>query len=350
MPDKDRSQREASRAFTDARYDGVAIEPEAAPDCISGASFLVLTNYYEPEPTGSAPPITDLCRWLAAENADVSVVTTRPSYPARRVFPGYIAGERDSETLSGVHVRRLPTLVLVTSGMVSRLIGEASFALSALFHAATQSPIPSRYIIAVCPSILTVIVANSFRAEGGRLTAIVHDVQSGLAQALDFPGAIGISKRLAKLEAWALNRCDSIITLSSDMEQVLRRQGVMCPIEVIPPQVDVSEFQDSRRPLGAPPLILYSGNFGRKQGLGQLVELAGVLAARGVEGRVVLRGAGSEREALDKAISARGLTNIILEPLSPRASCRSASQRVLSTSCRRIPEAPTSQCQARSSP
>jgi colanic acid biosynthesis glycosyl transferase WcaI len=65
--------------------------------------------------------------------------------------------------------------------------------------------------------------------------------------------------------------------------------------------------------------LMYSGNLGRKQGLGQIIELAQTLQQRGAPVRIVLRGEGAMRLELAQAIERRKLSNISLEPLAPRS-------------------------------
>jgi colanic acid biosynthesis glycosyl transferase WcaI len=70
--------------------------------------------------------------------------------------------------------------------------------------------------------------------------------------------------------------------------------------------------------------VLYSGNLGRKQGLGQVVELARELAARRSDIEIVLRGNGSQATELCAEIARLGLTNIRLSELQPNEALGTA--------------------------
>lgn len=303
---------------------GLGQTPAAAPDLAAsgadpqGADVLILSNYYHPEPTGSAPPISDLSFWFAENGADVKVLTARPSYPLGRVFEGYRSGERDVETFRGVKTRRLAAHVAANRGLVGRLRGELSFLMAAIAARAAGRTAPAQHVICVCPSTFTVAAAPLFRRRGGRLLCIVHDIQSGLAAALGF-GLGGFAVRgLRAFEAWAINRCDVVLALSEGMRAELLRLGVKRPIVVIPPQVDVREITPSPEPAATPPRLVYSGNLGRKQGLDQVLDLAEELLRRGAEAQILIRGEGSERPELEALAARRNLTNVVFADLARR--------------------------------
>jgi colanic acid biosynthesis glycosyl transferase WcaI len=121
---------------------------------------------------------------------------------------------------------------------------------------------------------------------------------------------------LQALERFALNRSDHIIVLSDHMRDVLRRQGVKRPIDVIPIWVDLKHIFPLPRREG-PPVVLYSGNLGRKQGWDQLTAMVGILRDRRPDIRVVIRGSGSRIEVLQEEIKQRQLDNVTLESLLP---------------------------------
>lgn len=277
-------------------------------------SLLVLSNYFHPEPTGSAPPITDLSLWLAENGLHPDVLAARPSYPKNAVYEGYEAGQRDREDFNGVNVRRVPSFVAKSRGVVGRLLSETSFAWAALAGRERRY----KGVICVCPSVFVVAIAPSFVQRGGKVVAIVHDIQSGLAANLKFGLGGLMTAVLRGLEAWSLNRCDGLIALSPAMASELRDLGVKAPISVIPPQVNVREIRPTGLPTGGRALVAYSGNLGRKQGLDQVLSLAAELLRRGSTIDILIRGEGSERAGLEAQVLAEGLTNVRFADLAPR--------------------------------
>ncbi|WP_297695412.1 glycosyltransferase family 4 protein [Phenylobacterium sp.] len=290
----------------------------ADPESLRGADILILSAYYHPEPTGSAPPITDLSFWLAKNGADVRVLTGRPSYPARRVFEGYRRGERDTEQLNEVAVRRLGHYVSESPGLLGRFATEFSLLARLAAARALGGAKPARHVICVCPSVFVVAAAGLFRRRGGRVLCIVHDIQSGLGRSLGFKAANLVLGPLRAVEMRAYNGCDVLVALSDEMADELRRLGVSRPIVVLPPQIDIGELTPLPEPADEAPALLYSGNLGRKQGLDQVLALAGALQARGSRARIVIRGQGSERAELERQAAADGLTNVAFEDLAPR--------------------------------
>ena len=63
------------------------------------------------------------------------------------------------------------------------------------------------------------------------------------------------------------------------------------------------------------PVLLYSGNLGRKQGLDQLLDLAAILGLERPDVRLLIRGNGSRETMLMDSVKERGLDNIAFEPL-----------------------------------
>ncbi len=276
--------------------------------------MLILSNYFHPEPTGSAPPISDLAAWAGENGFRPDVITARPSYPFSEVYSGYEDGQKDADAYHGARVRRVASFIPRSRGLIGRLVGELSFALAALAGR------KRRYngVVCVCPSIFVVFFAPFFRKKAGRVVVIVHDIQSGLAQSLKFKGAGPILSVLRVFEAWSLNRCDHLVALTAEMAGELRKLGVHRPIDILPPQVDVREIVPQPEPAGQTPILLYSGNLGRKQGLDQILTLARSLMDRHIPAVVHVRGRGSERAELEAEAQKMALTNVHFSDLADR--------------------------------
>src|SRR3546814_12119376 len=69
---------------------------------------LMVTQYYWPEPIGSAPYCTDLAEWLAVAGWDVRVFTCRPHYPEGVVPARYASRDLDTPDRRGVAVHPVP--------------------------------------------------------------------------------------------------------------------------------------------------------------------------------------------------------------------------------------------------
>jgi colanic acid biosynthesis glycosyl transferase WcaI len=249
----------------------------------------------------------------------VRVLTSRPHYPGVEVHPEYRRGRRDRERLDGVTVDRVPTLVPRAGSSVQRMAAEAWFLCHGLAALATGRIRRSTVVLSLCPSILAVLVGTLARRRGGRHIALVHDIQSGLAQGLGLVNGGRLPQLLRRVETAVLNRADVVIVLSDEMRRKLQAQGVRTAIEVLPIWIDTDAIYPMPAPDDGPPTLLYSGNLGRKQGLSQVIDLAALLHERRPEIRIVLRGDGNRAEVLGQEAVARNLHNIEFRTLLPPA-------------------------------
>jgi colanic acid biosynthesis glycosyl transferase WcaI len=284
----------------------------------AGLDVLVLAQYYRPEPIGSAPYCADLAEWLAARGGRVEVLTNRPYYPGTAVLAEYRAGGRDRETLDGVSIVRVAPVVPGKGGVVERLRADLAFFWRG-FRALRGGRLGRHpAVVSFCPSVFAVVLGRLATPAGGRHIAVVHDIQSGLAEGLGFPGAALFVHVLRLVEGWALNRADAVVALSAEMGKQIERLGVTRPILVLPIWVDPTAITPMPDDRARAPTLLYSGNLGRKQGLPIVLDLAERVARRRSDVRVRVRGAGYQAEALLTEARRRRLDNIDFVPLVPK--------------------------------
>lgn len=279
--------------------------------------LLVVSQFYRPEPIGTPFYVTDMANWFAAHGGDVTVLTGRPYYPEFRLKPGYEAGQRDRETIDGVSIVRLPTLVPTQGRAAQRILSEANFLLRATTALIAGKTRRGRHVISFAPSVLAVLAGALATRHGGRHVAVVHDIQSGLAAGLGMLGSGALLRLIRAAERYCLNRADHLVVLSEQMRDALLNLGIKRPIDIIPIWVDTGQINPLPRPEGVPPTILYGGNLGRKQGLEQLLDLAEVLRDERPDIRILIRGGGSQEEPLKASAQLRELPNLRFEPLLP---------------------------------
>jgi colanic acid biosynthesis glycosyl transferase WcaI len=281
--------------------------------------ILFITRYYWPELIGSAPFSSDIAEWLARHGRQVEVLSGLPHYPTSEVFPAYRDGRCRREAVNGVEVERLGVAAPRGSSTLWRIVNELEFLLKGLLALVGGRVRRRKVVLTLCPSILCVALGLLARQRGGTCVAVVHDIQSGLAQG---PGMVGGGGRLAGLMRWCeravLNRTDQIVVLSLEMQDKLRRIGVSAPIEVMSIWVDTDQIRPSTPAAHSRVQVLYSGNLGRKQGLRQVVALAEQLASRRPEIDIIVRGNGSQAKDLATEISVRQLDNVQLLSVQPQ--------------------------------
>ena len=278
-------------------------------------AVLLISQFYRPEVLGSAPYCADMAEHLVQGGAQVSVLTTFPHYPEPQAFDR--SKFQEHEKVNGVTVRRVPSLVPAGRGALQRILVELSFFLSGLWALIRGKTNRSAIVIALCPSILSVALGKIARRRRGRLIAVVHDIQSGLASGLGLVASPMIHNAMRFCERAILNRADLVVVLSWEMKVELRRIGVVRPIEIVPIWVDTEVITPGPERTDGSPRLLYSGNLGRKQGLDQLLSMAKDLQAARPEVEIIFRGSGGERTAVQTKVANLGLQNIHFDDLLP---------------------------------
>lgn len=287
----------------------------------------MVTQFYWPEPIGSAPYCTDLAEWLTVAGWNVRVFTSRPHYPEGVVPEAYASGTLDRQQRQGVDIDRVPPWRPDRRGALGRMLGEFAFLGRGLWATATGRLPRSQHVVSLCPSVLAVLLGRIACRRGGHHVALVHDIQSGLAAGLGMVGGRGLLAAMRWLERRVLNGVDVIFVLSEQMRRMLVEQGVTAPIQVLPIWVDAAAIQPIEHAVNGTVTALYSGNLGRKQGLDQVIELATILQRRQAAVRIVVRGKGGEAGRLIEEVARRGLSNVEFLPLVPLAElARSLSE------------------------
>lgn len=281
--------------------------------------LLIVSQFYWPEPTGSAPLVTDIAKWFVENGYEVTVLTSRPFYPPNRSYAEYRDGARDTESIDGVHIHRMPTRRPTGGdGLLARAVNETHFLARA--HSTLRRGVvrPAKHVLSVSPSIFAASAARRFGQPGARNVVLVHDIQSGLAGALFNMRGRVVRAGLELLERRVLNQMDTVVVMSTDITKELRRIGVRVPIQVLPPHVDLKEIVPLDYPSDSPAQVLYSGNLGRKQGLMQLLAAASIMQADATAIVLTIRGEGSQEGVLRAAAKQMQLHNVRFEPLAER--------------------------------
>ena len=281
------------------------------------AQALIVTQYYRPEMLGSGPFCADLAEWLTRRGRRVTVLAGPPHYPDATMF----AGQRDQmarhEVINGVAVERVRSEIPAHASARARIAAELSFFLSGVKALLAGRIQRHSVVISLCPSVLSVALGAMVCRRDGHHVALVHDIQSGLAKGLGMVKLKGLAGIMRRAERAILNRADLVVVLTPEMAQELRGNGIRSAIEILPIWVDLNRFAPPALDRSGPLRILYSGNLGRKQGLGQIVELAALLQQSRPELSITIRGKGNQAEALRAEIRARNLNNIRFEDPLP---------------------------------
>jgi colanic acid biosynthesis glycosyl transferase WcaI len=279
------------------------------------AKIAYFAPYFWPESIGSAPYCTDVARWLQKQGHEVSVTAFRPHYPRVEDFPAYADGERDRETVDGIHITRI-RVGKRGGGMLARLQNDLRYFAGAVRAAWRPELSDVDTVVAYVPSALAVLGAMTLSwRTGARLVAVIHDIESGLASSLGMAQGNLLLSAMRTVERLAFNRAQHIIVLSSPMADELKQLGCERPITALPIWSATIPYVPVAR--SSKPVVCYSGNFGKKQNLDQLLPMLALLGAHRPDVQVVLRGEGTERARIEEQVASMGLTNTTFLPLAP---------------------------------
>lgn len=279
-------------------------------------SVLYLSPYFWPEEIGSAPYSVELAQYLSSKGYAVSALTFRPHYPSIKPFFEWMGGARDRETLDAIEIERVPVNPRGSGGFTYRIKNDLRFLFRAISHAIRGSRRDASIIIAYVPSILTLFGAAALKLRcGAPIVAVVHDIESGLASSLGIATNPLTLKFLRLVERIGLNFADDVIVLSEGMKKELETIGCTRPVEVLPIWSRVA-LEAPIDPFG-PVRVMYSGNFGKKQNLDQLLPLLSHLSDNIPDIEIVMQGAGSERARIEEEVGRRNIGNVRFLELAP---------------------------------
>lgn len=289
------------------------------------AKIVYISPYFWPESIGSAPYCTDLALWLRDQGHTVEVITLRPHYPSPDLFGKWADGSRDRETYQGLNLTRIRASGRGAGGLKDRLKNDIRFVLGVIRLAFRRDLAGADAIVVTVPSCLPLLGALplAWRTKA-RVTAVVHDIESGLAASLGLVGKGPLLPVMRFVERLAFNSADGVIVLTAAMADELRAIGCQRPITTLP--IWSTVFPLAPIDTTKPPTVCYGGNFGKKQNLDQILPLLGLLDARRPNVRVVLRGDGTERARIEARVAAMGVSNTSFLPLAPAESFVAALQ------------------------
>lgn len=287
--------------------------------------LLYLSPYFWPEETGSAPYATDLARHLHETGHDLRVEAFRPHYPDPAPFAAWADGSRDAEVVDGIPVRRARARARGDGGFRARLANDLRYLFHVLRGLAAGRFRGTDVTVAYVPTILTLYAAFAVRiVTGARIVAVVHDIESGLAAALGIARG-GLLLRLMRLaERVALNRADHVVVLTDGMRGAVRALGCRRPVSVVPIWAEAAPACPP--PVPGRALLMYSGNFGRKQNLDQILPLLARLDRDGAPVDTLLRGEGSERARIAAEVARQGIGHVRFLPFAPADRLTAALQ------------------------
>ncbi len=216
--------------------------------------FLLLNQFFAPDPAPTGQLLADLARELAARGHSVSVVCSRTGYAAPRPAA---APPPDSSIL----ITYTPALPFGRS-FPARLLSYLSFYLGALWHG-LRLPRPDVVVTLTTPPLLATIGAILRRIRRARHYIWEMDLYPDIAVALGVlsPGS-WLTRAIGGVADHCRRKADGVIVLGPCMRDRLLAHCAGANIRVAGNWADGSQIRPAPLPSSGPLTVLYSGNLG----------------------------------------------------------------------------------------
>ncbi len=291
--------------------------------------FLLVTQYYPPEPNSAAQKMSDLAEYLLGNGHQVTVVTGFPNYPEGVLHDGYKRKLYHRDKVNGVPtIRTFLFLGNRRRKFGPRMKNYISFMVSSVYG----SLLGGRHdLVYVYSPPLFLGVSGYFISRMFRVPLVV-DVNDLWPKE---PIGLGMLKnpiliRLAEwLERFVYSKTHTILFYSNRMRLDVVSRGVPeDKTEVYPLRVDTNFFKPAsgakaaqirdQYGVGEKLLVMHTGNIGLPQGLETAIECARLLKSRD-ENNVLFMfvGGGADRDRLIELSKSYGLDNVMFIPPQP---------------------------------
>jgi colanic acid biosynthesis glycosyl transferase WcaI len=275
------------------------------------SNVALVSPYFWPERLGCALYFTDVARFLTTQFGTVDVFTAIPHYPSKKSAMDSVLSSDDSVRI--MKIRRAWLFDRSKGGFVVRVCNDLLFAVQVMIQSILARKPCSAALILV-PTALA-IPAMRLLHPRARLVAVVYDIESTLARATRIVTSRIVSSWLDTVEAWCINRADSVLVLSPQMEQVLVSIGVKRPVAVVPIWTAIQADQPAAKSHSN--TLMYSGGLARRHGSDALPEFWRRLNQRLSTCRLIIQGEDSQIDKVRAALLSTG-GELVFRPIVQR--------------------------------
>lgn len=287
--------------------------------------ILFLSHYFPPEVNAPASRTFEHCRVWVEQGHDVAVLTNVPNHPAGEVYPGYRNRLWQVESLSGVRVYRLLTLLAPNRGVLRRSANYGFYMVMAVL-AAPFLPRPD-VVVSTSPQFFCGL-AGYFVSRIKRVPWVL-EIRDLWPESITTVGALQpsrITRLLEWIEHFAYRKADRIVSVTdSFVERIAAHCGDPAKVAVIKNGVDLSFYvpqtsaAELARQLGVEGRFVaaYVGTHGMAHGLEVILRAADKLRERR-DIVFLMAGDGAERERLIRDKEVLGLDNVLILGQMPK--------------------------------
>lgn len=283
--------------------------------------ILVWGINYAPEVTGIAPYNQGLCEFLHSQGNEVHLFTTFPYYPEWKKRAEDQGAIYRKEVLNGVHVHRCWHYVPPHPTAFQRILHEASFVCHAFLRTLFLSKI-DRIILISPPLPIGIAGAVLSLWKGVPFIFHIQDLQPDAGVHMGLITSPILQRFLYFCERVVYSKADKITVISRTMKRIIENKGhpaekvVLFPNWFHPVKEEEPSLFSFRESLAIPEralLLVYSGNFGKKQGLEIFVEAASKVPPD--QGHWIFCGDGAAKAELIQRVAELNLKQVYFLPL-----------------------------------
>jgi len=280
-------------------------------------TYLV-NRFFYPDISATSQILTDAAHYLADNNHDVHVVTSRLRYDVDKKLPA-------SERVVDVQVHRVWTTRFGRTNIIGRSCDYLSFYLAVFVYLLFNLELDDIVVAKTDPPLVSIPVSWISRLKGATHINWLQDFFPEVAEELGVQLPEPLVKLLKKLRDASLKTADMNIAIGEQMRARIVSAGIpQGRVMVVPnwaddtikPSAEANGLR-SRWGLDEPFVVGYSGNLGRAHEY-QTV-LGAVRALRNDPGIVFLFiGGGMAMDELRAIVRRENLENIVFKPYQPR--------------------------------
>lgn len=282
---------------------------------------LLLTDNFVPETNSPALRAYEHAKAWVAAGVSVTVVTSIPNFPTGKPLPPYRNRLYQRESIDGIDVVRVWTLLASNSGVALRSLDFLSFAVAAFFGGLFQT---ADIIVATSPQLLTGMAGWWLGAAKRRPWVLeVRDLWPDSIVSVGVMHENLFIRLLRRLEHRLYRHAARVIAVSSGIrDRLVARNVPAAKVGVVPNGVDLRRLTSAKK-VEVPALHAFRGKFvigyvgthGMAQGLETVLGAADLL--RNGDIHFSFAGDGARRQAMISLARDMRLDNVTFAGLVP---------------------------------
>jgi colanic acid biosynthesis glycosyl transferase WcaI len=284
-------------------------------------AVVFINRYFYPDHAAASQLLSDLAFYLAKQNFDVTVVTSR------QIYDDPLNELPSEEIINGVRIKRVRTSRFGRQRLWGRTVDYLTFYPSAIGYLLKTVRKADIVIAKTDPPLVSVLVAIIAKFHNAVFINWIQDLFPEVAITLGVKGINIVEPLLRYIRNYSLCVAKYNVVLGDRMAQRLISEGIMANrIKVIHNWSDGDQIKpveghenELRYAWGLQDkfVVGYSGNMGRAHEFGTIIDAAGLL--KEAPNIVFLFiGDGAQRAWIAQEADKRGLKNIIFKPYQPR--------------------------------